>query len=437
MIHRERIEGLAAKSGFRKDSVEKVVRLCGILRRLDSHPTTAGQWLLKGGTALNLLHLDVPRMSVDIDLNYIGAGGRDAMAAARPGFEAALVSVCEREGCAVRRTPGEHAGGKFRLRFVSVFGGSQNLEIDASYVARVPLFGSDRLATRFPPDEPVEVATLSFKELAAGKFCALMQRSVPRDAFDAVNLLDLMPGLLDDAEFRVAFVCAMAGGRQDPRMLPPRDPAPTVLDIRQQLLPMLRQVPSAAPDAESLQHSLCARLAGVADRLLQWSPAQRVFLDHLHDNGRVDATDLHPEPEIRRRIEAQPMLLWKAKNVRAHRAPRRLDELRQLKDGWLEGAGLAPHGDHLDWFASAFARHYPVELPFPRIYPTESGDLLVEWSLGNDEVSLEISLSTRRARWHALARDGASESALSLDLATDSAWAELIRNITDKCRESD
>lgn len=220
-------------------------------------------------------------------------------------------------------------------------------------------------------------------------------------------------------------------------MLPPRDPAPTVLDIRQQLLPMLRQVPSAAPDAESLQHSLCARLAGVADRLLQWSPAQRVFLDHLHDNGRVDATDLHPEPEIRRRIEAQPMLLWKAKNVRAHRAPRRLDELRQLKDGWLEGAGLAPHGDHLDWFASAFARHYPVELPFPRIYPTESGDLLVEWSLGNDEVSLEISLSTRRARWHALARDGASESALSLDLATDSAWAELIRNITDKCRESD
>jgi hypothetical protein len=261
VIHRERIEGIAADSGFRKDSVEKVVRLCRILRRLDSHPTTEGQWLLKGGTALNLLHLDVPRMSVDIDLNYIGEGGRDAMAAARPGFEAALVSVCEREGCSVRRTPGEHAGGKFRLRFVSVFGGSQNLEIDVSYVARVPLLGFERLATRFPPDEPVEVATLSFKELAAGKFCALMQRSVPRDAFDAANLLGLMPGLLEDAEFRLAFVCAMAGGRQDPGMLSPRDPAPTVLDVRQQLLPMLRLVPSAAQDAESLQRALCAQLA--------------------------------------------------------------------------------------------------------------------------------------------------------------------------------
>lgn len=98
--------------------------------------------------------------------------------------------------------------------------------------------------------------------------------------------------------------------------------------------------------------------------------------------------------------------------------------------------GLAPRGDHLDWFASAFARHYPAELPLPRIYPTESGDLLVEWSLGNDEVSLEINLSTRRTRWHVLARDGGSEGALSLDLATDSAWAELIRNINDIGAES-
>jgi len=31
--------------------------------------------LLKGGTALNLFLLDLPRLSVDIDLNYIGACG--------------------------------------------------------------------------------------------------------------------------------------------------------------------------------------------------------------------------------------------------------------------------------------------------------------------------------------------------------------------------
>jgi len=42
---------------------------------------------------------------------------------------AALVSICEREGCTVKRTPNEHTGGKFRLRFASVVGGSQNIEV--------------------------------------------------------------------------------------------------------------------------------------------------------------------------------------------------------------------------------------------------------------------------------------------------------------------
>ena len=168
MILRDDIDRIAKECGFRPQTVEKVMRLVRILQRLEAHPSTNDQWLLKGGTALNLLHLDVPRISVDIDLNYIGASDRDTMAAARPGFEAALVSVCEREGCTVKRTPGEHAGGKFRLRFVSALGGPQNLEIDVSYVARVPLLATERLATRFPPDEPVEVATLSLKELASG-----------------------------------------------------------------------------------------------------------------------------------------------------------------------------------------------------------------------------------------------------------------------------
>ncbi|MBC8327854.1 MAG: nucleotidyl transferase AbiEii/AbiGii toxin family protein [Planctomycetes bacterium] len=320
MINRESVERVAKESGFRKDSVEKVMRLCRILRRLDSHPTTEGAWLLKGGTALNLLHLDVPRMSVDIDLNYVGAVGREDMAAARPEFEAALAAVCEREGCTVKRTPSEHAGGKFRLRFASVVGGSQNLEVDVSYVARVPLLGTERLTTRFPKDDPVEVTTLPLVELAAGKFSALVQRTVPRDAFDAANLLRKMPGLLENADFRLAFVCSMAGGRQDPRALEPKDPTPTPLTVRQQLIPMLQEgQESSALDPEAQCTRLQQELRGVAARLTNWSVPEREFLDRLHDEGEVDASLLHQDPEVQERIMTQPMLLWKAQNVRRHR----------------------------------------------------------------------------------------------------------------------
>lgn len=320
MINRESVERVAKESGFRKDSVEKVMRLCRILRRLDSHPTTEGAWLLKGGTALNLLHLDVPRMSVDIDLNFTGAIDREGMVAARPEFEAALAAVCEREGCTVKRTPREHAGGKFRLRFASVVGGSQNLEVDVSYVARVPLLGTERLTTRFPRDDSVEVTTLPLLELAAGKFTALMQRSVSRDAFDAANLLQSLPGLMEDADFRLAFVCSVAGGRNDPRSLEPSDPTPTVQEIRQQLLPMLRQNESPASlDPELLHEEIRGQLEGVAERLFRWSSAESEFLSRLHDEGELDATILHSDPTVQQRIQTQPMLLWKAQNVRQHR----------------------------------------------------------------------------------------------------------------------
>jgi len=50
---------------------------------------------LKGGTALNLFLLDMPRLSVDIDLNYLGAD-RDTMLADLPRVQQAVVAVCGR-----------------------------------------------------------------------------------------------------------------------------------------------------------------------------------------------------------------------------------------------------------------------------------------------------------------------------------------------------
>jgi len=314
------VKRVAAESGFRPDAVEKVLRLCGILERLDRHPTTRDAWLLKAGTALNLLHLDVPRMSVDIDLNFVGAADREGMQAARPEFERALASACEREGCTTKRSPDEHAGGKFRLRFASVLGGSQNLEVDVSYVARVPLLGTERRVSRFPPGAPIDVPTLTLLELAAGKFTALVQRTAARDAFDAVNLLNLLPNLMEDRDFRLAFVCSVAGGRADARTLQPTDRVPSPMAVKQQLLPMLRpRAGGSTPDPDELRNRLAHQLGPAVSRLLDWSEAERRFLDRLHEEGVVDAEALHGDPGVQDRIRAQPMLQWKALNVREFR----------------------------------------------------------------------------------------------------------------------
>ncbi len=324
MITSRAVLDTAGETGFRPDVVEKVLRLRGILDRLDGHPNTRGMWVLKGGTALNLFYLDVPRLSIDIDLNFIGAEGVEEMRRARPDFERGLTACCEREGCSVRRTPSEHAGGKFRLRFPSVLGGSQNLEVDVSYVARVPLLGTTRRSSRFPPGPGLHVPTLALEELAAGKFTALLQRSVARDAFDAASLLDLAPDLLARPSFRLAFVCSIAASRNDCRSL--RMPA-AALDERaivRELEPMLRRTAEGtAPDCDDLVAWIHEKLRLVRETLLAWSEGERRFLDRLLDEGEIESEHLHSDSIVQERVRMQPMLQWKAQNVRRYRDVRR------------------------------------------------------------------------------------------------------------------
>ncbi len=311
---------VAAETGFRADIVEKVLRLHGILVRLDQHEITHGAWLLKGGTALNLLHLDVPRLSVDIDINYVGTEDVEAMRLARPAYERALASCCAREGCDVRRDPSEHAGGKFRLRYPSVLGGSQNLGVDVSYVARVPLWGSARSRIRFPPDSDLQVPTLTIEELAAGKFAALVQRSVARDAFDAANLLSLMPDLARRPMFRTAFVCLVAGSRSDPRRLERVDVVLPDRTIEQDLDPLLRRDRKGVhPTLSALRDWIAETVGPAVEPLLSWSSGERRFLDGLLEEGNVVAEALHDDSDVQDRIRRQPMLNWKARHVREHR----------------------------------------------------------------------------------------------------------------------
>lgn len=320
MITSRDVSRLAGETGFRPDVVEKVLRLLGILGRLDSHPFTRGTWVLKGGTALNLLYLDVPRLSVDIDVNFVGFEEVEQMRLARPDFERALSACCQREGCSVRHAPTEHAGGKFRLRFPSVLGGSQNLEVDVSYVSRVPLLGRQRRASRFPPGSDLEIPTLAIEELAAGKLTALLQRSVVRDVFDTASLLEFAPDLLTRPGFRLAFVCSIAASRSDARSLP--GPA-AKLDgsaVERELAPVLRQgTDKAAADHDQLMAWIQRTLGPVGKDLLAWSEGERRFLDRLLDYGEIDAESLHPDPEVQELVRKQPMLRWKAQNVREHR----------------------------------------------------------------------------------------------------------------------
>jgi len=111
--------------------------------------------------------------------------------------------------------------------------------------------------------------------------------------------------------------------------------------------------------------------------------------------------------------------------------PARLEELRSLRDGWLEGQGLAPPSEGLDWLSHAFDRNYPEDLPLPFLYPTEEGGIQAEWSLGPNEVSLEIDLKSHTSDWHKLNVETDTDESRSLHLDNQSEWKDMVGWIRD------
>ena len=87
MLSREQLQRAAANSGFQVESYEKVHVLVRLLEAIRMHPFLGPRMALKGGTAINLFVLGLPRLSVDIDLNYVGPSDRATMLTERPRIE--------------------------------------------------------------------------------------------------------------------------------------------------------------------------------------------------------------------------------------------------------------------------------------------------------------------------------------------------------------
>lgn len=113
--------------------------------------------------------------------------------------------------------------------------------------------------------------------------------------------------------------------------------------------------------------------------------------------------------------------------------PARLAELRFLKDGWLDGKGVAPSPAGLDWLAASFRDHFPDELPLPFLYPTAEGGVQAEWSFKPVEISLEIVLATHLAQWHSLNLETQEEVYRELNLDAPSDWTWLSERVQRAC----
>ncbi|MBP1628348.1 MAG: nucleotidyl transferase AbiEii/AbiGii toxin family protein [Holophagaceae bacterium] len=312
-LSRERLLREAGTTGFRPESLEKVIRLVGLLNGIFRHADLRERLVLKGGTALNLFLFDVPRLSVDIDLNYIGSVDRKGMEEDRPALESKLQAVFEADDFTVRRMPTDHAGGKWQLRYAGAQGQGGNLEVDLNFLHRIPLEPIQTLDSKpLGTFQAKGIPVLDIHDLAAGKLVALLDRCAARDVFDAAGLF--AHPALDMERLRLPFVVMGAMSRDmDLRAATPERVMDTLTDFDSMVRPLLRQgIQGAAP--EGIQTRTREGLA----RLLPLRPHEVAFVEALWERGEIRPDLLSSSPETQARIAAMPLLLWKAQNVRQH-----------------------------------------------------------------------------------------------------------------------
>ena len=68
--NRKEMSKQAAELGFIRDAFEKTSRLMRVLAFFERDPVLSQYLALKGGTAINLTVFNLPRLSIDIDLDF-------------------------------------------------------------------------------------------------------------------------------------------------------------------------------------------------------------------------------------------------------------------------------------------------------------------------------------------------------------------------------
>ena len=125
---------IAKQYGFVRDTFEKVIRLTDILRYINKDVFLKEHLVLKGGTAINLAILNLPRLSVDIDLDYTPNDAREIMLSNREQITSVIKDYMNDEGYILStETKSRFSLDSFIYKYVNAGGNPDSIKIEINY----------------------------------------------------------------------------------------------------------------------------------------------------------------------------------------------------------------------------------------------------------------------------------------------------------------
>lgn len=307
------LEKVARETGFIRDNLEKVIRLSNILDFLVSNDSLTRKLVLKGGTAINLTVFDMPRLSVDIDLDYCCNSDKDTMMADRAVIGQEILRHMQSNGYTLHpSSKNTHALDSWVFSYLNAGGNKDNIKIEINYMMRTHILKPRTQKTSVPFIEEVDVYALAPLELFGSKIKALIERAAPRDMYDVNRMIKqkiVKDDQMDMLRKIVVFYLAV-GGKNKPekeysfeRIQNIRFP-----QIRSALIPVLKKTEKF--DFEEAK----ANVTSFLSNLLHLGEDEKTFID-VFNQGEYKPEALFDDPEIINRIKEHPMALWKMNEV--------------------------------------------------------------------------------------------------------------------------
>lgn len=298
------LQKLQRDTGFKADFLEKAYHITRILSAISAADGLKDRFALKGGTALNFVFLDVPRLSVDLDFNFVGALEKQDMLAQRPDVVKRLRELATNNGYQFTKKPSSYIMDRFLLRYSRLSGLPDAVKLEINFLERVPFLGLERKSFHDLFDgKPFEVNTYAVEEIAAMKTKAMVERLYARDIYDIHNIAGMK---LDEMTLRklIFLYMLMEGEKPGIDTLIARVQKYDDENIMMAIAPFLRE-----GEAKRLNPAKIKKAVGkFYSQVFLMDDNDRKFLKSL-DSGKLDLSILFGGIKFNRLAEKHPALL--------------------------------------------------------------------------------------------------------------------------------
>jgi predicted nucleotidyltransferase component of viral defense system len=304
---------LASETGFLRDNLEKVIRLTDILYFINNDAYLSQRLALKGGTAINLTVFKMPRLSVDIDLDYCNDCNREDMLSDRQHISDLLISYMTTTGYAhAPSTKSPHSLDSWVFNYVNAGTNLDNIKIEINYSMRCHIYPVHVCYPSIPFLGNVKLNALAPVELFGSKIKALIERSACRDLYDVANMVHQNVFMSEELSLlrKTVLFYLTVGGSQPPQHVYSLQSINNITfrQIRATLIPVLRK-------GERFDFSKAKIVVNdFLTNLLQFTDSEHIFIDNFNA-GQYQPELLFQDKDILSRICNHPMAIWKTMHM--------------------------------------------------------------------------------------------------------------------------